>query len=67
MCSGYDANAADDQTITVSYGGQTARLTIAARHNWDNGPESSRAEKRQLSAEAKSCVQLCLPAEGAAP
>ena len=37
MCSGYDANTAEDQTIMVSYGGQTARLTIAARHNWDNG------------------------------
>lgn len=37
MCSGYQENATEDQTITVTYGGQTAQLTIAARHSWDSG------------------------------
>lgn len=37
MCTGYSANASEDQTITVTYGGQTAQLTIAVRHNWSEG------------------------------
>ncbi len=37
MCSGYDEQAEGDQTVTVTYGGQSTRLTIAARHTWDNG------------------------------
>ncbi len=37
MCTGYDKTSTRDQTITVTYGGQTAQLTIAARHTWDGG------------------------------
>ncbi|MBD5150344.1 MAG: hypothetical protein HDT18_08270 [Oscillibacter sp.] len=38
MCSGYDANDTGDQTLTVTYGGQTASLTVtgAHTHTWDN-------------------------------
>ncbi len=38
MCSGgYDPDASEDQVLTVTYGGQTAELTIAVRHDWDEG------------------------------
>ena len=37
MCTGYDAYAEDDQTVTIAYGGQTADLLIAVRHTWDGG------------------------------
>lgn len=37
MCSGYDEQAEEDQTVAVAYGGQTAWLTVAARHTWDGG------------------------------
>lgn len=37
MCSGYDANDAGDQTLTVTYGGQAASLTVTGdhTHTWD--------------------------------
>lgn len=41
MCSGYDIDTTSDQTITVTYGGQTTQLTIAARHTWDSGQITS--------------------------
>lgn len=42
MCSGYDANDTGDQTLTVTYGGQTASLTVtgAHTHTWDDDVET---------------------------
>ena len=42
MCSGYDANDTGDQILTVTYGGQTASLTVtgAHTHTWDGDGEA---------------------------
>lgn len=42
MCSGYDANDTGDQTLTVTYGGQMASLTVTGAHThaWDGDVET---------------------------
>ncbi|MDE6997867.1 MAG: hypothetical protein K2P04_08335, partial [Oscillospiraceae bacterium] len=38
MCSGYDVDANEDQTLTVTYGGQTAMLTITGAQTGPDNP-----------------------------
>lgn len=46
MCSGYDANSTDTQELTVTYGGQTATLTVTSEghiHEWNAGSVTNAA------------------------
>lgn len=56
MCSGYDSNAQTDQTVTVTYSGQTAELTIVAAHNWDNGTITESADCTKTGVKTHTCT-----------
>ncbi len=55
MCEGYDKTKSGDQTITVTYGGQTAELTIATRHTWDAGTDKKSATCTETGERLYTC------------
>lgn len=56
MCSGYDPNAQTDQTVTVTYGGQTAELTIVAAHNWGKVTNTKPADCTNAGVKTYTCT-----------
>ena len=58
MCSGYDANDTGDQTLTVTYGGQTASLTVTGTHThtWDDDAETRAPSCTDLGSMTYTCT-----------
>ena len=56
MCSGYRPGEGEDQTVTVTYRGQTAELTIAVRHSWDEGTVTTPASCTEAGVMTYACT-----------
>ena len=59
MCEGYDPDNTDTQELTVTYGGQTATLTITGGdhvHQWDGGSVTEPASCTSPGRKTYSCT-----------